>query len=155
MWVENWYGKLLIISSYKRYRNSILTEEKEANSKKWPKNAYYQNILIIICKNTFSSPHKYWATFCQGRNEVKARQGIDTLDTIRTNDNSFIWVEMRLKPDRALTHSMLLIVSLFVFCRNEVKARQGIDTHILQRCHILQHLRRNEVKARQGIDTPF
>ena len=37
--------------------------------------------------------------------------------------------------------------------RNEVKARQGIDTHILQRCHILQHLRRNEVKARQGIDT--
>ena len=63
-----------------------------------------------------------------GRNEVKARQGIDTLDTIRTNDNSFIWVEMRLKPDRALTHSMLLIVSLFVFCRNEVKARQGIDT---------------------------
>ena len=45
-------------------------EEKEANSKKRAKKAFCQNILIIICKNAFSSPHKHWVTFGQGENEV-------------------------------------------------------------------------------------
>lgn len=45
-------------------------EGKEANSKKWAKKAFCQNILIIICKNAFSSPHKYWAAVGQGENGV-------------------------------------------------------------------------------------
>ena len=68
------------------------------------------------------------ATERQGRNEGKARQGIDTTAT-----------------------SLPLI--LIVTCRNEGKARQGIDTPNSFILSPIFREGRNEGKARQGIDT--
>ena len=88
-----------------------------------------------------------------GRNEVSAREGIDTKKSImklaKTNfvemryqperalTPSSFWeildtlrpVEMRYQPERALTLVVEFIQILFIVCRrNEVSAREGIDT---------------------------
>ena len=62
----------------------------------------FQNILTNTCKNSLWKPHKTYVFEGVRRNEIKAREGIDT----------------------ALAFS----VSADSFSRNEIKAREGIDT---------------------------
>ena len=62
-----------------------------------------------------------------GRNEGKARQGIDTNQTTGSSLASVL-VEMKVKPARALTHRNTFIGELIIASRNEDKACQGIDT---------------------------
>ena len=64
------------------------------------------------------------------RNEVTAREGIDT--------------EYGSHPLKSWTSS-----------RNEVTAREGIDTAIVKYYSNISTQGRNEVTAREGIDTPF
>ena len=62
------------------------------------------------------------------RNEVLAREGIDTDTVVNGDDVDF--------P-----------------CRNEVLAREGIDTYCLIASFTWNSTGRNEVLAREGIDT--
>ena len=68
-----------------------------------------------------------------GRNEVTAREGIDTPKKIFTSTESNFDVEMRYQPVRALTQFPLpFLIGLFLLSRNEVTAREGIDTKRIQ-----------------------
>ena len=65
------------------------------------------------------------------RNEVTAREGIDTPIQITTGKNAAVG-------------------------RNEVTAREGIDTSPFDKVRVTRTLgRRNEVTAREGIDTIY
>ena len=85
------------------------------------------------------------------RNEVSAREGIDTsLNVARQAPVYYVemryqperaltryffyllasldYVEMRYQPERALTRKATITFNVFDFRRNEVSAREGIDT---------------------------
>ena len=101
-----------------------------------------------------TSPSAY-SSLC--RNEVEAREGIDTKSKQQLNTILHMSVEMRLKPVRALTHTQKFFKShVAVRGRNEVEAREGIDTIRLPHSLLRECFCRNEVEAREGIDTfPF
>ena len=63
------------------------------------------------------------------RNEVLAREGIDTVEASRLSITKTFFVEMRYQPERALTQQQTEgPVCSADTCRNEVLAREGIDT---------------------------
>ena len=89
------------------------------------------------------------------RNELQAREGIDTLFYTFQNYHEPS-VEMSYKPERALTRQHCVKRQVIhIWGRNELQAREGIDT-ILAESHEGKHaLCRNELQAREGIDTKY